>query len=762
MPAGELTQVKELFQDALSLPSDERTGFLVRTCGTNELLLREVLQLLDAHSEAAGFLATPAPERFAQTSYTAGEAVVGLRLGPYELMREIGQGGSSSVFAARRVDDLYEKLVAIKLLHRLQVDGEAQRRFSRELRILANLEHPYIVRLLDAGISEAGMAFIVMERVEGLPIDRFCQENALPVPDRLRLFLLVAEAVSAAHRSLVVHRDLKPSNILVTAEGVPKLLDFGIAVALEDEVNLTHTGCGHLTLPYASPEQIRQEKSITTATDVYSLGVVLHQMLTGRLPYRAEGTAPHELTQAILEQEYQPDHSLPGDLQAILARALEKPPARRYESVEAFRLDVRNYLDGLPVAARPHTALYRCSKFVARHRGPVAGVLLAVLLLAGALFIAVRQWRKAERNLQEALAIATQLHWSLQRALPGLQPELLGVLKDRAAGLAKLAAEYPDNPEVLHILALVLRDLGNLLNHPTGQSLGNTAEAVRVHTEAVRIGEMYYRLNPRNAGSASALSSVYCALGTALIEENRYPEALEQFQKAAALFRNLSVGDPDWLTRAAAYADVLANISRVHLHNGARQECLRLRREAVDLRRKYVAADPSEGIRTDLAATLATYGWALRHFGEPARAIEVYDESNRIVDTLLEKQSTVRLLSLKAKNNEQIGRSLLALGRNREAGSVLGAAVELFRRIRTLDPFNASDRRAMAVCLSVLAEAEQNLGRRPAARATGREALELIDAVAAADPANLKIREDQEEVRQRVQRLGLLTAPASN
>src|SRR5437867_2635589 len=319
-------------------------------------------------------------------------------MGSYRLLSELGRGGMATVYLAERTDNLYQKKVAIKLLDCGWSWTDTELRFERERHILARLDHPNIARLLDAGTSDEGLSYLVMEYVEGQPIHHYCRARSLILSDRLRLFLKVCEAVASAHRNLVIHRDLKPSNILVTEDGQPKLLDFGIAKLIESTEWRTRTGLQRMTPEYASPEQVRGEV-VTTASDVYSLGVLLCQLLAERLPYREDALTPLQMSRAVVEEEpLRPsvlNPKLAGDLEAILLKTLRKEPERRYPSVDALREEIERYLEGLPVKARRGTFSYLAGKVVRRHTTAViAGALIAVALAVTAV-MALRSARAA-------------------------------------------------------------------------------------------------------------------------------------------------------------------------------------------------------------------------------------------------------------------------------------------------------------------------------------------------------------------------------
>lgn len=386
-------QVREIFDAVAALPPDERDAALANRCAGDPELAAEVRSLLEADSASESMFGwSPAEHTLAseEASSRAGETV-----GDYTLVRRLGAGGMGEVWLAEHSIEDAVRHVALKFI-RPGLDSESvARRFRRERRVLAGLEHPAIARLLDGGSDEQGRPYLVMEYVQGVPIDTYCDEYGLGVEDRLRLFVRVCDAVQTAHRSLVVHRDLKPENILVTPRGDPKLLDFGIARLLTQDADpsLTLTGQRVFTPRYASPEQIRGEP-VTTATDVYSLGVVLYRLLTGCGPYdddkdletaicKREPTRPSAAHSTAAGDRSRLRRRLVGDLDTIILMALRKEPERRYPSVEQFAEDLRRHLDGLPVRARPDTLGYRTRKFASRHAVSltgVAGVFLALLV----------------------------------------------------------------------------------------------------------------------------------------------------------------------------------------------------------------------------------------------------------------------------------------------------------------------------------------------------------------------------------------------
>jgi WD40 repeat protein len=418
-------QVESVFELVADLPASERGPKLDAACGEDDELREEVESLLSAMEGAPTRIQAVIDQQVEELA--APEIGVGATLGRHRLLEKLGEGGMGVVFLAERVDGEYDSKVAIKLLRGLE-RRDAVARFRDERQILATLEHPGIVRLLDGGSTEAGQPYLVMEYVAGTPISRYVADRRLSLVDRLELFNRVASAVSFAHQRLVVHRDLKPSNILVTEDGTPKLLDFGIAKLLADAEQApreasTRTGMQLLTPEYASPEQVRGEP-ITTATDVYSLGAVLYELCTEAKVQPVTGESIERVLRAIVENEPpRPStvapaawrRALAGDLDNIILKALHKQPSGRYASVEQLIEDIERHLGGLPVRARAATLPYRAGKFVRRNAASVAaaGVVLGTLITATV--VSLDQARRADEQAE---------HAEQQRQLAETQAEL--------------------------------------------------------------------------------------------------------------------------------------------------------------------------------------------------------------------------------------------------------------------------------------------------------------------------------------------------
>jgi hypothetical protein len=414
-------QVEEVLDAALACEPEEWDAVLEARCGADAELRREVAEYLGRVSAAEHFLKAPPSALAARLVVEGHEAVngnryVGRRIGNYRVVRQIGRGGMARVFLAERADGQFEQDVALKLL-RPGFDSDVDvERFRAERQILASLSHPNIARLYDGGVTDDGLPFLVLEYVEGEPIDCYCETHALSARARLALLLDVADAVQYAHDRSIVHRDLKPSNILVSADGAVKLLDFGLARMLEEgvtgEAPPTRTGHRWMTPEYAAPEQVRGS-AITSRTDVYQLGAVVYELLSGHTPFAHRARTLHELEMAALDQDPEPlGGDFRGDLDAIILKALSKQPEDRYATAGDFAADIRRHLTGHPVRARRPTVGYRMRRFVARHRVRLAAAAI-VVWVAGASVIAVAVEGSRARSADTAAKLVGQL-----RALP--------------------------------------------------------------------------------------------------------------------------------------------------------------------------------------------------------------------------------------------------------------------------------------------------------------------------------------------------------
>ncbi|HKI00943.1 MAG TPA: serine/threonine-protein kinase [Thermoanaerobaculia bacterium] len=501
----------------------------------------------------------------------------GERVGRYRVLREIGRGGTAVIYLAERADDAFRQRVALKVLDRAPRDCEACSRFEQERQILASLDHPNIARLLDGGVDGRGLPYIVMELVEGQPIDQYCEERGLSVDERLALIQTVAGAVAHAHRRLVVHRDLKPSNILVTGAGEVKLLDFGIAKLLDSEVAgpwaapATRTVMRVLTPEYACPEQVRGE-AITTASDVYQLGLVLYELLTGRRAHGVAGGSLADLDRAVCAAEpprpsaVAPGRGLAGDLDSIVMMALRKEPDRRYASPADLAADLQRHRSGLPVTAREDGLVYRTGKFVRRHRLAVAAAAAVVVSLVCGLGAALWQAEAATREARKAAEVKDFLVRIFEVANPDEsrgRPVTARELLDRGVRRIEALKSEPEvQAELLAVAGISYRNLG-------------------VYDSARALLEKSLRLRRRLYGERSlATADVESDLGLLAFRAGDSGRA-EVFHRAALATRRALLPADD--TRVA---DSLAGLAACALDRDQDVAAATLYQEALAIRRK--------------------------------------------------------------------------------------------------------------------------------------------------------------------------------
>jgi eukaryotic-like serine/threonine-protein kinase len=567
-------RIAEIVEAALERDAAAWPSFLDESCGDDPLLRKEVESLLAYQKEATDFIEAPAYQNHADFLTTeSGELKPGDLLGEYKILSLLGEGGMGEVYLAE--DSNLHRQVAIKLVKLGLSRANLSRQFRREEQILAGLTHPHIARLYGGAVTPDGIPYFVMEYVEGERLDHYCDTRKSKLSERLQLFRKVCSAVSYAHQHLVIHRDIKPANIRVTAEGEPKLLDFGIAKLVDPQTEsvseATVTLQRVMTPEYASPEQVRGEE-VTTASDIYSLGVVLYELLTGQRPYRIKSRHPDEVARAISEEEPQRPstavtkqnqssvilnpRSLRGDLDNIVLMAMRKEPARRYASVAQFSEDIRRHVEGLPVVARKDTVGYRSAKFIRRHRFGVAAATLVTLSIIAGLIVALWEAKQARAQRDVAQHISSFLQDMLGAAAPqvkGVDVKVTDVLSDASTrARTELAGQPQVMADVLMTLGKTYVSLGqydraeadlraaleaslkaNGELHPTtattmawlGFALGNltkTAEGEQISRKAV---ELQRKLHPQ--GHEDLGVALY-ALGMNLISKNE-PKAAQPF-----------------------------------------------------------------------------------------------------------------------------------------------------------------------------------------------------------------------------------------
>ena len=714
-PVADWAAVRALFDRLADLPPAGREAALADAEAT-EPVRAEVRSLL-GHAEAGsgGFLASPladeAPGRDGQ------------RLGPWRIERLLGRGGMGEVWLARRDDGAWAGLAAIKVLRRGMDSDAVLARFAQEQQALARLSHPHIARLLDAGRTSDGLPYFVMEHVAGRPIDAACE--GLPLAARIALFLQLADAVSFAHRNLLVHRDLKPGNVLVDAEGQVKLLDFGIAKALQadDAPELTQHGQMPFTPHYASPEQVRGEP-VSTATDVYSLGVLLYTMLTGRRPYGRDADTAWEAARAVLEEAPTRPSALPpasaqdtawattrrrlrGDLDNILLKALDKAPERRYPTVDALGADLRAHLAGFPVSARRPSAPYLIGRFVRRHALPVALGAVAALGLVAATGVAVWQARVAtaqrevaEQRFRQVRQLANQLvfkyHDEIEN-LPGATHAREALLTDAAAFLDSLDHDA-DDPKLAEELASTYYRIARLQGVDASINLGQHLASQRNLDKALALTRRYVDRPGTGTQSLAAAISMHVSQAELWQRSGRVTQADTTLREALPLLERALAIDPrdGWaLASAITLHGVRARVLATHMAGATlghwNEACASAdrARAAADA---TLAADPENRYAPDsLAFTLGEQGNCRYLAGRQAEAVPLLTRQVALRDLMAVRfADDMDFRYQRAVARGQLARALSMAGRHAEAQPMVATALALARQAAAADAGNAA------------------------------------------------------------------------
>ncbi len=655
-----------LLEAALDRPPDARTAFVAGADVSAESRA-VVMRLLGLVEQAERFLSRPAAE-FAAGLFAADElrepALAPERIGPYRILGEAGRGGMGTVYLAERDDPQLRQRVALKLVRSGPASDALVRRFLEERQILALLDHPGIARLVDGGISEDGLPWFAMEYVEGTPIDRYCDERRLGVEERLGLFLGVCEAVQYAHRNLVVHRDLKPSNILVTGDGHVKLLDFGIAKLLAGAAGTapaaTQAGLRPMTPEYASPEQVRGDP-VSTASDVYSLGVLLYELLTGRHPHPASGRPPHEVARAILEEQPSAPSAvvgtaavrrrLRGDLDIIVLAALRKEPERRYPTPDRLAADVRRHLDGMPVSARPDTWAYRARKFVGRHRAAVAGTIVAAVLLVGYGITVTLQSRRVALEAARTEQVKDFLASLFISANPGVskgdEPTASELVEQ---GAARVAVELADQPE---IQAEMMTLLGRVY-----LTMGRYDAAIEQLEGALAAGRRLH-------GDVHAGGAETARLLAEVLHYQGYYDRAERLLREVVATRRLS-GERS--REVGTALNDLGDLLHSRGHFAAAEDVLR---EALAIQ---IAASGDDG--DDAARARRDLANVLRDTGERVEAEALYRRSLRTSRARLGRVDPIVALT-----QNELARLLAETGGHAEAEAILRENLETYARL---------------------------------------------------------------------------------
>ncbi len=747
--------IGDLFDQALSVPADERTVFLDRAAPADDEVQRQVRSLLASHEAAPGGFVQKRIEAALVSFHRASSASTGTRVGPYRLVRELGRGGMGAVFLAERDDEEYQARVAVKLV-RPGMDTEfILARFRRERQTLARLQHPNISRLLDGGTTDEGLPYIVMEYIDGPWITTYAAEQRLGVEARLRLFLEVCSAVDYAHRNFIVHRDLKPGNVLVDPAGVPKLLDFGICKLLVEPVAGDETVAPPLTPNYASPEQIRGEAA-TAASDIYSLGAVLYELLTGTIPRRFEQLTPLALRQAHERPIVRPSaavrdtrgaRQLTGDVDNILMRALDDDPTRRYESAAQFADDLRRHLDHRPVRARPHSFSYRARRFVRRHQAAtVATVAVAASVIVG-VAVSMYEAQLADARLGQIRSLASKLVFDVHdavRDLPGSTEARRMIIQTGLHYLDDLARPAGSDPRAATELATAYRRLGDVQGSVEAANLGDLPGALAQYQKALQLLDEAMLRDPANVEARTEQLVVSARIANIYANTGQLRDALQTYESAIA---RASLAAPrDHLEFRLALADAYLGASNARRNLGDDQAAFEAATECLRLYRDASAGGLSHPVvMSGLASAHAAAGMADMRLGHLERALDSFRTGAVTLETLLtavpRNDNVKRELMLAYGHIADVlgNPDLHNLGDRTGALHAYRQAADIGKRLYDAD---RSDQRAAADYGIVLSRVETAMDdSNPAEKlAVQKESLRVLDEAAKVSPTNVSLQ----------------------
>ena len=788
-------EVERFYHAAMEKPEPERAAFLENVCAGDDDLRREVESLVAYSQKSNKFIDEPALEVAAKAlavgemakgePHPDSERWIGQRISQYRIVRKLASGGMGEVFCAVRADDEYEKQVALKLVSAGRQSSFFLNRFRNERQILATLDHPNITRLLDGGTTNDGTPYFVMELVDGLPIDEYCDAHHLTVNERLQLFLQVCSAVQYAHQHLIIHRDIKPGNILVTGDGVPKLMDFGIAKILDenedaDKQNVTVTALRVFTPGYASPEQITGEP-ITTASDVYSLGVVLYELLTGHCAYRLTRYTPQEIARAVCEREPEKPSGavmhhedvnadgvrtasvdvgvarntspeklkkhLRGDFDNILLMALRKEPHRRYSSVEQFKEDIRRHLESLPVIARNDTVGYRTWKFVGRHQAGVAVTVAVPLVLLIGIAVTAREARvaqaeraRAERRFQDVRKLANSLLFDVHdaiRNLPGATAARRVLVSEALKYLDGLSQEAAGDVSLQRELATAYERMGDVQGNQQFANLGDTAGSIESYRKAVRIRQAVLAAIARSSDQA-ALAADYLKLGTALRQTNDFQQEMDALQHAYPVYEKLAAKQKNDPQLQEAYGAVCSALGGAFADVGDLSRSAEYYGKSITIR-QAIAGGSSEfrtTVQLNLALSYEFLGGVI-YLSDLGQALALQTKGRDIVAHLAASDPANTRLRFYLPHAEYwMGYYLVEMGRPALALPHLERASAGFQRLTAEDPQDSRAMRYFGMSYTSLGVALAADGKTREGIESAAKANQILERVSASDVAD--------------------------
>jgi eukaryotic-like serine/threonine-protein kinase len=738
MEAEQWTIVAGLFHQALDLPVHERGRFIGSVEKEHPDLVEELNRMLNSHYASGTFLTGTALDNIIVQK--------GERIGPWKVLEEIGRGGMSSVYLAERSDGSFSRKVAIKFLHGLIPGQDMVARLKAEQNILARLDHNNICKLLDAGINDDGRPFFIMEYIDGVPADIWCRNERLTIREKLDLFLQICDAVQYAHQHLIVHRDLKPSNILVDRHGTVKLLDFGIAKLLEQDtghdIPKTHTGLYLMTPEYASPEQVNLDP-ITTASDVYTLGLILCEMLTGFLPYDVSKKSPAEVSRIVAglepvkpstlvqrshktatqnqnSQEVAPQQArnlaktLKGDLDNIVLKALRKVPERRYSSVEQLKQDISNYRSNKPVIARAESFGYRAGKFIRRNKTGVGFTLALFFVLMASTAIALRQAgiadeqrQIAEQRFEDVRKLAGSILFEFHDAIADLPGSTAAreVIVDRALDyLGQLSVQDASNTDLSIEVAAAWQRIGDVQGNPTNANLGRQNDALDSYKNGLDLLEEVLRTDPDHVIASQIYANIYEKKGDVQGSLGQLEQAEASHRYSVEVYRRLAERFPGQPERQIAYSisllkmgDLLGNPN--YPNRGKADEALDVYMESKEILLAVRASNPQN------AQVVRPLGLIFERIGTMHESRRDFD--NALVSFRESMELRIRYAELNPANTDAIRDQAVAYEKMglmyRQAGNLDAAldhyqkSFEIFKWLAETDPRNLQARQSLAI-----------------------------------------------------------------
>jgi tetratricopeptide (TPR) repeat protein len=749
-------KVEEVLSGAIELPEGRQEDYIKERCSDDPSLFSEVAELLEAHRKASTFIEHPAAQGFPKDWP---DGLIGSQFGAYKLLERIGEGGMGAVYRAERSDGQFTQEVAVKVVRPGLGNQELLRRLRGERQILASLSHPNIARLLDGGITFDGQPYVVMEFIPGAPIVSYCDREKLDIGQRLQLFQEICSAVSYAHQRLVVHRDIKPANILVTKEGTPTLLDFGIAKIVDPtglDSGQTLTGLNPLTPDYASPEQLRGE-TITTATDVYSLGVLLYELLTSQRPYQLKDKTPLEAAEFVCRTDPQrpsavvsnqstentksPRPAISSDLDAIVLKAMRKEPEQRYASVEKLSEDIGNFLAARPVAALQGNWRYVAGKFVRRHRTAVllSGA-MAILLVAGIsavlweAHVARMQRARAEQRFNDVRKLANSLIFEVHDGvanLPGSTPVRKLIVQRAAEYLDSLSKDAAGDVGLQVELAGAYIRLAYVQGSDNSANLGDIPDAEQSYAKAQALLQAVLAKEPLrdDANGLLARSNRYLAylyLGT-----HRPEKAAEAAQRVLIIDQGLASRHPGndmYLEILALGWHCLADVEE----SAGNPESLNHRNKALQLYEQLLARDPSNPNKMrNVALAEKTLGSYLLMHGSIPQAPKHYRRAQELDQKILDANRENALAALDVSFDlESLADYYYETGDWDNSLRYGQQALEIRRRLAAADPNDVHMPQRIIYTRLKLGAALEKLGRLGAAREQYQMAIDAAEPLA--------------------------------